>query len=119
MTNMLNNGLDWLEQNLLGFCSSPVGYKRDSEVLTVDAVFGKTDYEVNDANGITVGNFVWDFLMDAEALGLKPAVGDIIVLNEKQYEVSNLSGQGCWRWTGPNQKTYRIHTQEISDGLQQ
>ncbi len=47
MTNLLNHGLDWLEQNLLRFCSSPVEYRRDAETQTCDAVFGKTDYQVS------------------------------------------------------------------------
>ena len=114
---MLNQGLDWLEQRLLGFCSSPVEYRRDSNTQTVDAVFGKTEYEAEDENGISVGAFIWDFLIDAQQLGFEPAVGDIIVILGRQFEVMNLSGQGCWRWTGPNRKTYRIHTKDIGDDV--
>lgn len=117
MANLLNDGLDWLEQNLLGFCSSPVEYRRDEATLTVNAVFGKTDYQVSTESGIDVGSFVWDFLIDAAALGMTPQVGDIVEVNGKSFEVMNLSGQGCWRWTGPNQKTYRIHTREIAHDL--
>lgn len=117
MTNMLNTGLDWLEQRLLGFCSSPVEYRRDSNSQTVDAVFGKTDIEVDDQTGITVSSFVWDFLIDAQTLGFEPDVGDLIVINGRLFEVMNLSGQGCWRWTGPNRKTYRIHTKDIGDDV--
>ena len=117
MTNLLNNGLDWLEQTLLGCCSSPVQYRRDSQTVTLNAVFGKTDYQVSTESGIEVGAFIWDFLMDAETLSLTPEVGDIVVVNGKQFEVMALSGQGCWRWTGPNQKTYRIHTKETGSDL--
>lgn len=118
MTNLLNNGLNWLEQKLLGFCSSPVQYRRDNQTVTVNAVFGKTDYEVDNESGLRVGSFVWDFLIDAEALAMTPEIGDIVVVvNNKHFEVMNLSGQGCWRWTGPNQKTYRIHTREIGSDL--
>jgi len=119
MANMLNSGLDWLEQRLMGFCSSPVEYRRDSTVLTVDAVYGKTDIEVDDHTGISVGSFVWDFLIEAQTLGFEADVGDIIVINGRLFEVMNLSGQGSWRWTGPNQKTYRIHTKGIGDDVQQ
>ena len=103
----------------MGFCSSPVEYRRDSTVLTVDAVYGKTDFEVQETTGISVSSFVWDFLIEAAGLGFEPSVGDIIVVNSRLYEVMNLAGQGCWRWTGPNQKTYRIHTKDIGDDLQQ
>jgi hypothetical protein len=117
MTNLLNHGLDWLEQNLLGFCSSPVDYRRESETIAIDAVFGKTDYQVSSESGVEVGAFIWDFLMDADALGMTPEVGDIVVVDGKQFEVMNLSGQGCWRWTGPNQKTVRVHTKEIGSDV--
>ena len=115
MSNLLNNGLDWLEQRLLGFCSSPVEYRREAQSQTVDAVYGKTDFEVEDNNGISVSSFIWDFLIDAQGLGLEPESGDIIVVNERQFEVMKLSGQGCWRWTGPNRRTYRIHTKDVGD----
>jgi hypothetical protein len=119
MTNLLNNGLDWLEQRLLGFCSSPVQYRRDSNKQTIDAMYGKTDYEAQDENGISVGAFIWDFLIDAQALGFEPEVGNLIVINGRLFEVMNLSGQGSWRWTGPNRKIYRIHTKDIGDDVQQ
>ena len=117
MPNMLNSGLDWLEQRLMGFCSSPVDYRRDIESQTLDAVYGKTDIEVDDHTGISVSSFVWDFLIDAAALGMQPQVGDLIAVNGRFFEVMNLAGQGCYRWTGPNCKTYRIHTKDIGDGV--
>ena len=117
MTNLLHQGLNWLEQNLFGFCSSPIDYRQNGTTVAVNAVFGKTDYEVDDGSGVRVGGVVWDFLIEAATLGMTPKVGDVLVVNGKQYEVRNLSGQGCWRWTGPNQKTYRIHTQEIGSDV--
>lgn len=117
MTNLLNHSLDWLEQKLLGFCSSPVQYRHDSQTITLNAVFGKTDYQVDNELGLRVGSVVWDFLIDAQMLGMTPQAGDVMVVNGKQFEVMALSGQGCWRWTGPNQKTYRIHTKEIGSDL--
>jgi hypothetical protein len=114
---MLNQGLDWLEQRLMGFCSSPVQYRRDAQSHTIDAVFGKTDIQIQDHTGISVSSFVWDFLIDAQTLGFEPAVGDLIVIGGRQYEVMHLSGQTYWRWTGPNRRTYRIHTKDIGDDV--
>ena len=117
MTNLLNTGLDWLEARMLGYCSDPVQYRRDGDTRIVAAVFGKTDIEVEDNTGISVSSFVWDFLIEAQVLAFEPQAGDVIVINNRRYEVMNLSGQGCWRWTGPNQKTYRIHTKDIGDDM--
>ena len=113
MVNLLSSGLDWLEQKLNDFCSSPIEYRRGGDSKTVTAMLGKSDYEVGDDYGIRLGGFVWDFLIEAEALGFEPQVGDLIVVNSRSFEVMNLADQNCWRWTGPNCKTYRIHTKEI------
>lgn len=113
MSNMLNNGLDWLEQKMIDHCSGPAEYRRGSQCYPISAVFGKTDYELESDEGISVGAFVWDFLVSSDVLGFEPEVGDIVAADSRRFEVMNLPGQGCWRWTSPNRKTYRIHTKEI------
>ena len=111
--NMLNDGLTWLEKQLMLNCSGQVEYVRDGlEAILTDAVFGKTEFEVTGEDGFASGAFVWDFLIDAEVLALEPRTGDIINLGGKEYELMKLPGEGCWRWTGPNRRTYRIHTKE-------
>lgn len=116
MPNLLNDSLDWLEQKLKGFCSSPIEYRRDGladNAQTVNAIFGKTDIEVGDVDSFRVQSFVWDFLIDVDALGVLPDNGDTILIDGVVYEVMNLAGQGCWRYTSPTRRTYRIHTREI------
>ncbi|MBI9017365.1 MAG: hypothetical protein JEZ07_08915 [Phycisphaerae bacterium] len=110
---MLNNGLNWLEQKLNDFCSSEVQYRRSDDIKNIPAVFGKTDYELSDEYGFSLGAFIWDFLIDVSLLGFEPQVGDQIIVNGQIFGVMNLSSQGCWQWTGPNRKTYRIHTKEL------
>jgi hypothetical protein len=114
---VLNGGLNWLEQKLKAFCSSPIEYRRQDQVISVNAVFGKTDYQADTGSGMTIESFVWDFLIQAADLGTEPKVGDTIIVNGRSFEVMKLAGQGCWRWTGPNQKTYRIHTRDIGNDL--
>ena len=64
-------------------------------------------------SGLTINSQVWDFLILAEELGFDPEPGDVIVANGRRYEVMNLSGEGCWRWSDPYRQTYRIHTKDI------
>ena len=112
--NMLNDGLTWLEQKLNKHCSGQVEYVRDGqEAITIDAVFGKTEFEVTGEDGFASGCHIWDFLIDAELLGFEPKTGDVIKLGGKEYELMKLPGEGCWRWTGPNRHTYRIHTKGV------
>ncbi|AQT67940.1 hypothetical protein STSP2_01092 [Anaerohalosphaera lusitana] len=113
MTDMLNQGLDWLGQMLTKHCSSQIIYRQDQIEVSINAVFAKTDLQLEDEHGISIRSFVWDFLIASAALGFEPQPGDTIVAEDKTFEVMNLSGDGCWRWTGPDRNMYRIHTKQI------
>jgi hypothetical protein len=103
-----------LEQMRTAHCFSPVEYRRPPEFWTVQATFGKTGFEVADESGLTINAQVWDFLILADALpGIEPEPGDVIAANGRRYEVVNLGGEGCWRWSDPYRETYRIHTKDI------
>ena len=113
MTDLLRQGSQWLEDMRTTHASSPVEYRRSPDTYAVSATYGKTDFEIADESGLTVGSHVWDFLILAEALGLEPEPGDVIAANGRQYEVMNFSSDGCWRWSDPYRQTYRIHTKDI------
>jgi len=111
--DLLRQGSQWLEQQRTAHCSSPVEYRRPPDAYTVNATYGKTDVEVADESGLTITAGVWDFLILADELGLEPEPGDVIAANGRKYEVMNLCGEGCWRWSDPYRQTYRIHTKDI------
>jgi hypothetical protein len=113
VADLLQQGSQWLGQMRTAHCSSPVEYRRAPDAYTVSATYGKTDYDVADESGLTIGSHVWDFLIQANELGLEPEPGDVIVTNGRKYEVMNLGGEGCWRWSDPYRQTYRIHTKDI------
>lgn len=113
MSDLLRQGVAWLDQQRIAHCSSPVEYRRSPDAITVGATYGKTDVELADASGLTIGSHVWDFLIPASELGLEPEPGDVIAADGRQYEVMNLGGEGCWRWSDPYRSTYRIHTRDI------
>ena len=113
MGDLLQQGSQWLEQQRTAHCSSPVEYRRPPDARTVHATYGRTRFEVADESGLTVNGQVWDFLILAEELGFDPEPGDVIAANGRRYEVMNLSGEGCWRWSDPYRQTYRIHTKDV------
>ncbi len=113
MSDLLRQGSEWLEQQRTSHCSSPVVYRRELAEYPVNATFGKTDFEIADESGLTIGSHVWDFLILAVDLGIEPESGDVIVTNGRRFEVMNLSGEGCWRWSDPYRQTYRIHTKDV------
>lgn len=114
MGDLLRQGSQWLEQQRTAHCSSQVDYRRPPDAYTVNATYGKTDVEVADESGLTITAGVWDFLILADELpGIEPEPGDVIAANGRRYEVMNLGGQDCWRWSDPYRQTYRIHTKDI------
>ena len=115
MTDLLRQGSDWLERMRTAHCSSPVEYRRDDLILPIMTTYGKTDVEVADESGLTIGSFIWDFLVLAADLGFEPKIGDVIVADGRKYEVLNIGGERCWRWSDPYRQTYRIHTKDIGD----
>ncbi len=44
----------------------------------------------------------------------EPMRGDEIDFDGKRYMVVDAPGGNCWRWHGSLQKTYRIHTRQVS-----
>jgi len=117
MADLLRDGLAWLEQQRTAHMTSPVTYRRAGQAGTsVQATFGKTDYEVADDYGATIRTHVIDFLILAEAFsteGFEPQAGDQIVADGRIYEVMNLAGESCWRWSDPYRTTLRIHTKDV------
>lgn len=114
MADLLRQGAAWLEQMRTAHCASQVEYRRNGDVLQVQATFGRTTYEVADESGLTVGAHVWDFLILADDLGFEPEPGDMIVANGRRYEVMALGEDfRGWRWSDPYRTTFRIHTRDI------
>ena len=82
--------------------------------MVIDATFGRTACEVEDARGLRVGAEVIDFLVSAEAFPFdQPEAGDQIVADGVVYEVMDLAGQGHWRWSDSYRTTMRIHTKDM------
>ena len=119
--DLLRQGSQWLEQKRAAYCASPIEYRRPPESTVVSATYGKTDVELADESGLTIRSYVWDFLVlasDLQPRGWVPEPGDIIAADGQLFEVMNLAGEGCWRWSDPYRMTYRIHTREIGQDEQ-
>jgi len=97
-------------------CSSPVTYKQDGDVVTVNATIGKTDYSIATEGGAIVGAHSVDYLISAADLPFEPEVGDRIESGDSRYEVMPLGDDiKGWRWSDSGHATYRIHTR-LTDG---
>jgi hypothetical protein len=116
MTDMLQNGLSWLEQQRSQFMAETVTYKSGDISLQINATPGKTHYQVNDDTGMSVAAEVMDFIVLAADLHLPDGVpdsGDTIQTARALYEVMYMAGDGYWRYSDPYGLAIRIHTRQI------
>lgn len=121
MSDLLRTGLQFLETKRKSFMSSDIVYSRGTDSVTVKATKGKTEF-TSIGDTFEIGGEIIDFLITADDLILdsstvKPVIGDKITETidsvDYVYEVLNLAGDGCYRYSDPDCLTYRIHTKLI------
>jgi hypothetical protein len=114
MADILKSGMTWLNQQRQAHMSSLVVYRREGIApVALGATHSRTDIEIADDYGATISAFVEDFLVPSDVPTFEPEAGDVIVADGRKYEVMNLGGEGCWRWSDPHRQARRIHTKDI------
>ena len=122
MTDLLQQGSDWLEAKRTQHASRVVTYARGAQSVEVSATIGKTTFEVDDGYGVLVRHESRDFLILTADLVLDaeqalPQRGDRVRETQGQqvfvYEVSAPGKEPCWRYSDPYRKTLRVHTQQV------
>jgi len=78
MTDLLRRGSEWLQRMRSRHCTSPVYYEHDGQISSVNASYGRTEYELATESGLTVGSHACDFLILAEELGFEPEPSESI-----------------------------------------
>jgi len=106
MTDILQDGLDYLDEVRKAHLTQSVVYTRGANTVTLLATMGATKYETTNEYGITVGGEVIDFLLTAADLILasvtvEPEQGDTITVTRNAeahiFEVLPLAAEGVWR----------------------
>jgi hypothetical protein len=93
-----------------------VAYQRGPLELSVVATIGRSEFDLEDGEGVVQRVQVKDFLIDAEDLTFgEPMPGDIIAEGGRQYRVAPFTGLPAWRFTDGYRRVYRIHTKETGE----
>ena len=112
MGDLLKAGSLWLAQQRADYCASQITYIRGESSYQFLATRSSGDSELTDEYGVRVGTTLVDFLVAAtdwpSQLG-SPQSGDAIVVDGHDYEVMDLGGEGCWRWSDEYRTALRIH----------
>jgi len=122
VSDLLQEGLDWLEGQRREHLSRTVTYRRGSSAVELPATVGATRFEVDDGYGLVIEQEMRDYLIATADLVLGgeqtlPRLGDEI-LEERDgvtyvYEVMELGAEQHYRTCDPAGKTLRIHTKHV------
>lgn len=123
MTDVLADGMAWLESQRREHLSTTVVYERDGDSLPLPATIGRTEFEIEDTTGVLEKVVIRDFLIAAADLVFAgsttlPERGDLVretVGSEVHvHEVVGPGGEPAWRYADPYRNTLRIHTKHVS-----
>ena len=122
MSDLLEQGSAWLDQQRVQHMSRSVTYCRGETSVEVQATIGKWTFEIDDGTGILERIDSRDFLILTAELVLGgeatlPQRGDRIKETQGEkvyvYEVLAPGREDCWRYSDPYRKTLRIHTKQV------
>ncbi len=122
MSDLLEHGGAWLEDQRTRHLSRTVTYLRGGDNVDIAATIGRTEFEQADEYGVVHRTESRDFLVltDSLVLGDKavlPQAGDRIRETAGEqvfiYEVMAPGGEPPYRYSDPYRRTLRIHTKFI------
>ena len=122
MSNLLEQGAAWLDEQRTRHLSRTVTYVRAGDSVDLAATIGRTAFEQADEYGVIHRTESRDFLVRAADLVLAgqaelPRAGDRIRETAGTqifvYEVMAPGGEPPWRYSDPYRRTLRIHTKFI------
>ncbi len=123
MTDLLSQGLSWLEDQRHQHLTRTVTYRRGVDEVELAATIGRTVFEQDDHAGGLMRIESRDFLIRAADLVLTaettlPQPGDRIIESDSiatyTYEVMAPGTEPPWRYSDVNRATLRIHTKQVA-----
>src|SRR4051794_37527237 len=120
--DLLAKASSWLEKTRAKHASQEVVYVRADSSTTLRATIGRSEFEMDEGNGLVTRVESRDYLILVDDLVLddqpaEPQPGDRIVEGDLSdgvvYEVMAPVGQHCWRYSDPYRQTYRVHTKYV------
>ncbi len=122
MTDLLERGAAWLDQQRARYLTRTVTYFRGGDSVDLPATIGQTTFEQADEYGVIHRTQSRDYLISATDLVLaggaeQPRAGDRIceAVGEQVflYEVMAPGGEPPWRYSDAYRHTLRIHTKFV------
>lgn len=122
MSDLLEQGSAWLDDQRTRHLTRPVEYRRGTDAVTLAATVGRTVFEQTDDYGILHRTESRDYLVLTTDLVLSgvptvPRAGDRIRETDGEqvfvYEVMAPGTEPPYRYSDPYRRTLRIHTRHV------
>ena len=115
---MIDNAVTFLAAQRHAHMTHAVLYCQGPAAVALNATVAQTLFAVDREIGVeTIESR--DYLIRSSDLASHPQAGDRIreTVNgvEQVFEVSAPGDQDAWRWSGPGNLAYRVHTKRISE----
>jgi len=123
MSDLLQQGSNFLEDQRHKYMSRQVKYTRGVESILLNATIGRTVFEEQDQFGTIQRTESRDYLIRSDDLILfgeksEPTVGDIVIESVNSvlftYQVMSFASEPPFRFSDPERKTLRVHTKLIN-----
>ena len=123
MSDLLQQGSNFLEDQRHKYMSRQVRYTRGVESILLNATIGRTVFEEQDQFGTIQRTESRDYLIRSDDLILfgeksEPTVGDIVIEPVNTviftYQVMSFASEPPFRFSDPERKTLRVHTKLIN-----
>lgn len=119
MPNSFANAAASAFATIRGVAGHEVTYQQGEITLEeITAVPGQQPAQFTEVESLGTNSRWRDYLIQAsdlvhEETALEPTPGDRITDGGDIYEVQDIPGEPCWRWSDPHRQTFRIHTKYI------
>lgn len=123
MSDVLEKGLAWLDDQRHTHMTRTVVYQRGADAVEIAATVGRTEFEQVDEHGVVQRLQSRDFLVRAADLVLAgaptlPKAGDrireTVGTQTFVYEVMAPGNEPPWRYSDPYRNALRIHTKHVA-----
>lgn len=124
MPDFLQEAADWLADELAEEVATTITYRTESGEKSIPATLGQSVVMEMKENGVAINVKIRDYIVrvaDLELGGIpfKPALEHRIVDGNLTCQPLPLGErEGCYDYTNPHRKQFRIHTKVIKDTTQ-
>lgn len=120
MANTLKDGAEWLARKQRKYTASRVRYLRGTSSLFLQAMRGRSVFEVTDANGFSTRVEAQDYIIFVDDLRLDgvpttPQSRDQIIDGDLTFEAMDVGSEPCFRYADENRYQFRIHTKKVAE----